>query len=183
MDTKDVVEVLLDEEEKIWGGWAVACTIVLVLAFYGFCRYLRFIFPCLTPFEMDQVLKKIEDLYVKLVEDGPSVATEWTDIVTTLRRLEMEASRIRVQAIKEYLWKTYCGFNPLLVPKIARWYKSSKELERRMIIVGERDKQSHLEAEGQIATGSSSQAQASTSSYESRFGSQHEYPPNNSSSG
>ncbi|KAF9258379.1 hypothetical protein L218DRAFT_964554 [Marasmius fiardii PR-910] len=127
---------------------------------------------------MKQVWNNIEDVYSKALGAGPLAPAEWVDIENIRRNLEMEASRIRVEALEGYRWKTYCGFNPLLMPRIARWYKMSKELEYKMIIVSERDKQSRLEPDGQIATGSPLQAQVSPHlDIEKPVGSQYGFPP------
>ncbi|KAF9258376.1 hypothetical protein L218DRAFT_736215 [Marasmius fiardii PR-910] len=51
-----------------------------IAVLYGLYRYLRFIHPCLTPFEMDQALKKIEDFNLHTEEADPTTRTEWITI-------------------------------------------------------------------------------------------------------
>ncbi|KAF9258381.1 hypothetical protein L218DRAFT_736657 [Marasmius fiardii PR-910] len=66
---------------------SLSASFIAVLAvLYGLYRYLRFIHPCLTPFEMDQVLKKIEDFNLHTEEADPTTRTEWVDIVNSRRR-------------------------------------------------------------------------------------------------
>ncbi|KAF9258378.1 hypothetical protein L218DRAFT_948459 [Marasmius fiardii PR-910] len=135
-------QALVDKEEKAWG---VGTLVIVFVGLWGLYRYFRFVYPCLTPFELDEALKTLDGVYFHAEEAHLRVEIgEWDSISTNHYSLQQEASHIRMQVAEG------CGFNPRMVPKIARWYKRSKALERQILIVRERDLQKRLEAEGQI---------------------------------
>ncbi|KAF9258383.1 hypothetical protein L218DRAFT_948465 [Marasmius fiardii PR-910] len=149
MNTKRLCRLLLkalvDKEEKSWG---VGTLVIVFVGLWGLYRYFRFVYPCLTPFELDEALKTLDDVYFHAEEAHLRVEIgEWDSIRANHYSLQQEASHIRAQVAEG---STSCGFNPRMMPKIARWYEKSKALERQILIVRERDLQKRLEAEGQI---------------------------------
>ncbi|KAF9258348.1 hypothetical protein L218DRAFT_734607 [Marasmius fiardii PR-910] len=163
----------------------VTAVILVVSGFFlsglALYRYLRFfIYPCLTPFELDQALKNLDDVY-STTRSGEADAPEWIVIANDYLNLKIEASRIRQKSLQGSTWKTYFGFHPRLILDIVRCYTTYEELRRRILDACERDLQSHLGAEQyrrRFVTRTSQNQIAFTSIYESPFRSQYEdYSP------
>ncbi|KAG7091505.1 hypothetical protein E1B28_010534 [Marasmius oreades] len=139
---------VIDDGEKI-GRWigignGMTAVIVIILAgLYGLYRYLRsFIYPCLTPFELEQTSKSLDDVYrsVRDVSAGPaeSDAPEWNNIAKDHLSLKIEASDIRKKNLQAASpWKKYLGFHPDTMLEIARWYKKHEELKCRILTARE----------------------------------------------
>ncbi|KAF9258359.1 hypothetical protein L218DRAFT_1005100 [Marasmius fiardii PR-910] len=144
-----------------------------LFALYHYLRY--FIYPCLTPYELEKTSKILDDAY-NTARNGLTVETdpqEWNTVANDYLAVKLEASRIRQRAFQASLWKTCFGFYPGLILDIARWYTTCDELECRILTARERDLQSHLGAEQYrrriAATTSLTQIQPFASIYESPF--------------
>ncbi|KAG7091504.1 hypothetical protein E1B28_010533 [Marasmius oreades] len=174
---------------------AFVVTLVLAGLLFGVYRYLRaFIYPCLTPFELERASTTVEDVYrtARNVLAGSAEADvpDWNyKFASDYLSLKIEASQIREKSLQLSLWKTYLGFHPRLMLDIASCYSKYEELKCRILTAREKDLQSHLGAEQyrrqklttRLSSSSSSsrgQTPTFTSAYESPFRSQSEdYAP------
>ncbi|KAF9258355.1 hypothetical protein L218DRAFT_1005096 [Marasmius fiardii PR-910] len=147
------------------------------LSAFALYRYLRsFIYPCLTPFELDQALKALDEVYrtsrAVLAGPGEADAPEWSAIAHERLQLNIEASHIREKSLQSSRWKRYLGCHPRLMLDIADCHTKYEELKCRILTAREKDLQSHLEAEQyrrRIATRLPSEVQAYVTAYENPF--------------
>ncbi|KAG7091498.1 hypothetical protein E1B28_010528 [Marasmius oreades] len=138
---------------------------------FGLYRYLRsVIYPCITPFELYQASRILDDTDQAAERDVP----EWDDIASVYLSLKIEASQIREKSLQGSSWKTCLGFHPALMFDITCCYTRCEELKCRILTAHERNLRSHLGAEQyrrqfSTATRLSPQTAFFASAYESPF--------------
>ncbi|KAF9258352.1 hypothetical protein L218DRAFT_734968 [Marasmius fiardii PR-910] len=193
MASKAIAKVVEGDGEEIgrWDGVASdgsgIITVIqvfagLFLSAFALYRYLRsFIYPCLTPVELDQALKTLDEIYrtsrAVLAGPGEADAPEWSAIAHERLQLKIEASHIREKSLQSSGWKRYLGCHPRLMLDIADCHTKYEELKCRIFTACEKNLQSRLEAEQyqrRIATRLPSEAQAYVTAYESLFRSEAE---------
>ncbi|KAL0572464.1 40S ribosomal protein S6 [Marasmius crinis-equi] len=114
----------------------------LVLAY----KYLRFVFPCVTPVELQQVIQQVEEQYQQAISKDV-YGVEWDDIADRRFRLSIEASIIRHRSFRASRWNTYLGLHPGLIPEIVQWYKKSETLKLSIAAALEQSIQDRLESD------------------------------------
>ncbi|KAL0565116.1 hypothetical protein V5O48_016913, partial [Marasmius crinis-equi] len=155
-----MAETIVCASEELFEVLHVSAKLVIgfsasIIVLYGSYRYLRFIFPCTTPIELQRYQTQWEaDVCIPLPVASPRqlfYGHEWNDYGQTLNkyRLRREASEIRVMNLNARSWSRYLGFHPGLVLRIIRWHSSAEELKRHILNSLEQLNQSYLDADRQ----------------------------------
>ncbi|ESK81993.1 hypothetical protein Moror_8433 [Moniliophthora roreri MCA 2997] len=135
-----------ETESTAFGLWAAVPgvapdrTVVVVIIFLAFYRYLRRFYPCLTLEELNRAVTKLEDTLNDAAEKGSLYGLELEHKTQARLRLKEWASEIQLRS-RSSICQVYVGFHVQLVSEIIRWYNTAERLQRDVLIIVDQETQ------------------------------------------